>query len=237
MFKKKFAQHEALFNDPFFSPKPSLSNDPVARQTRWKPVNDDTGNVRTHKLVKVHPDRIEFRAACGNIIFSLLFPLAGVGCMFIFLPIASQGSSSPAFFLAFLTSLIFIFGGGWMLHFSTAPMVFDKKKGLFWRGRKIPDQIFESEAETSDSVCRLERIHAVQLIDHSDYRNNYELNLVLKDGNRVPVMSYHGGKGSRSKKKMEREARSDAACLSVLLDKPIWDKRTKEIVVSFGKVG
>ncbi|MCI5145445.1 MAG: hypothetical protein D3923_07910 [Candidatus Electrothrix sp. AR3] len=34
--------------------------------------------------MKVHFDRIEFRAACDNIIFSLMFLLAGFRCMSIF---------------------------------------------------------------------------------------------------------------------------------------------------------
>lgn len=133
-----------------------------------------------------------------------------------------------------------------MLYFNTAPIVFDKQKGLFWRGHKIPERIFESETETSDSFCqlKLDRVYAVQLIDCSDYQHYYELNIILEDGNRVPIISYYGGKGVPimggkdssipSKKKMERKARSDAAALSVLLDKPIWDKRKEEIVISFG---
>jgi hypothetical protein len=103
-----------------------------------------------------------------------------------------------------------------MLYFGTTPIVFDKYQGCFWKGRKVPNGV--SDSQGIKYFARLDEIHALQLI--SEYcRGNkssyysYELNLILKNGNRMNVVD-HGN---------PEKLREDTQALSRFLGKPVWD--------------
>ncbi|MCI5139081.1 MAG: hypothetical protein D3922_11850 [Candidatus Electrothrix sp. AR1] len=112
--------------------------------------------------------------------------------------------------------------GGGMLYFSTMPVVFDKRKGFFWKGRKVP---YESGNWRDRKDCaRLGEIHALKLIaerisgkDRSYY--SYEINLVMKDGSRIQVVD-HGDKN---------KVQEDAKALAEFLGKPLWDASEMKI--------
>jgi hypothetical protein len=198
---------------------PATLNDPLALETDWRPAKSGGASFRTHKLVAVQPDRIEFRASLGAKMFYLLFLFIGLG-----VTIGSVGwrlhSGRFAFdsttILPLLFGLVFFTAGGCMYYFGTAPVVFDKRTGFFWRGRKAPHAVFDKR--TLKNFAELERIHALQLLsEYCGGRKNsyysYELNLVLKDGARLNVVD-HGNK---------RRLREDADKLSGFLGKPVWD--------------
>jgi hypothetical protein len=106
---------------------------------------------------------------------------------------------------------------GWDMFYSgTTPIVFDKLSGFFWKGRKIPNEMFSMN--TLMEFTKLEEIHALQLV--SEYFRGgkgssyiYELNLVLEDGKRIIVVE-HGD---------EEKLREDTNALSEFLGKPVWD--------------
>ena len=112
---------------------------------------------------------------------------------------------------------VFSIAGGCMLYFGTAPIVFDKREGRFWKGRRAPDEVFDRTV--IKHLAALEEIHALQLIseqcsnsDGPSYRS-YELNLVLKNGRRINVVD-HGD---------QNKLREDAETLSAFLEVPTWD--------------
>ncbi len=103
-----------------------------------------------------------------------------------------------------------------MFYFGTSPIVFDKYKSSFWKGRKSPDEV--SERKEIKYFTELANIHALQIISEYCSGNkssyySYELNLVLKNGSRINVVDH----GNLTK------LREDAQTLSAFLGKPVWD--------------
>jgi len=204
-------------NRPSFDP--ASFNDSLALKTSWTPAKRGGTNFRTHKLVIIDPNRLEFKASIGAKLFYLLFPLVGIGIL-IFFPFPGLSSGEFSFnidtIIPLLFGLAFIVAGVSLFYFGTTPIVFDKRSGFFWKGRKSPDNIINPNS--LKHFTDLDQIHALQLI--SEYcRGNkssyysYELNLVLEDGNRIVVVDHGNRTGLRD----------DAGALSDFLDKPVWD--------------
>jgi len=198
---------------------PASLNDAVAMQTAWTPAKRGGANFQTHRLVNVNPDRLEFRASAGAKLLYLGFVLVGAGVLIFFLLV---NLTSDAFSFTMETAMPLVVGlvlaaaGGCLFHFGTAPVVFDKNKGSFWKGRKAPAEAFDSRS--LKYVVELEQIHALQLISERCRGNkssyySYELNLVLKNSRRINVVDH----GNREK------LREDTAILSVFLNRPVWD--------------
>jgi len=218
MFRKLVQKLRGLVGDRSTF-DPSGLDDPIAMQTDWTPARGGGASFRTHKLVEVNSDRLEFRASIGAKLFYLIFFLAGMGVLIGFS--ASRLSSGEFSFdvatsMPMLLGLVFAIVGGCMLYFGTAPIVFDKRKGCFWKGRKAPDAVLNRK--DLKHYAELEEIHALQIIsehcrgDKSSYYS-YELNLVFKNGKRINVVD-HGN---------QDKLREDAGRLSAFLEKPVWD--------------
>ncbi len=198
---------------------PSRFNDPVALQTQWTPAKGGGTNIRTHRLVEVEVNRIEFKAAAGAKIFYSIFIVAGLAAM-IGIPYAHFSSGGETFdsglIVPALMGLLFVGIGISMFYFGVRPIVFDKFRNAFWKGRKGPDDV--SDRRELKYYAELQNIHALQIISeyvHSSKSSyySYELNLVLKDGNRINVVD-HGNL---------KKLREDADTLSKFLGKPVWD--------------
>lgn len=198
---------------------PSRFGDPLALSTAWTPARGGGSSFRTHKMIRVGMNRIEFRPSIGALIFYLLFLLIGLG---LTTAIAASHLSSGNFtvgmetIVPMLMGLLFASIGGFMFYTGTTPIVFEKGRGVFWKGRKGPDDAMDIRSR--DRFVRLDNVHALQLI--SEYcRGNkssyysYELNLVLADGKRVNVVDH----GNRDR------IRQDAQALATFLGKPLWD--------------
>jgi len=218
MFKKLMAKLKSMASsgDSF---DPSLFDDPVAEKTDWGPAKGGGSSFGTHKLVAVNPERVEFRATVGAKLFYLLFLLVGLAVIIGF---SASEISSGKFGLNASTAFSLLFGsafslvGGLMLYFGTAPIVFDRRKGWFWKGRKSPDRVFDKSS--IKHFAEFDQIHALQLISEccsGDKRSyySYEINIVLEDGRRINVVD-HGN---------EARIREDAQTLAEFLDRPVWD--------------
>jgi len=201
---------------------PARFGDPLVSQTAWTPAKRGGASFRTHKLAAAGPNRIESRAAIGALLFYLLFFFVGLG-VFVALSVQWFTGDAVSFDLGLLVpiliSLIFIALGAYMFYAGTTPIVFEKGRGIFWKGRRGPDEAFDSR--NTGNVVRLDQVHAVQLIaEYISGKNSYysyELNLVLADGKRIPVID-HGN--------LDR-IREDASKLAVFLGKPLWDATTR----------
>ena len=198
---------------------PSKFGDPVASKTEWTPAKAGGANFRTQKLVNVSSYRIEFRASIEAKIFYAIFLLTGLGIIIgMFYSNFSKGTFSfnANTIIPLGAGAIFAAIGGLMLYFGTMPMVFDKMRGCFWKGRQPPGEMIDKTALKHYS--EFNRIYALQIVSefcrgkNSSYYS-YELNLVLDDGQRINIAD-HGNL---------QKLREDAKTLSEFLGKPLWD--------------
>ncbi len=191
---------------------PSNLGDDLASRVDWSPVKGGGASFRTHHLERIDSNRCEFKAAAGAKLFYGVFVVMGLGVAIAF---GTAGASSAGLFPV-LFGLGFAAIGGVLWYFGAAPIVFDKRRGAFWKGRQSPYDV--RNVSELKHHAPLDRIHALQII--SEYvRGNkssyysYELNLVLDDGTRLNVVD-HG--------RLDR-LREDAQMLSTFLERPVWD--------------
>lgn len=188
-------------------------------QTDWGPAASGGASFQTYRLVSVDSGRMEFRPSVGAILFYLLFLVAGLAVLAVFcLPkLSSDGLAfDTATLVPLLVGVVFTSVGGYLLYTGLAPIVFDKTKGAFWKGRKDPEDVIDPNV--LDSYTRLDKIHALQFLsehinsDNASYLS-FELNLVLEDGQRINVVD-HGN---------QHNIRQDTKALSDFLKKPVWE--------------
>lgn len=200
---------------------PVQFDDPIAQKTEWTPAKDRGANFQTHRLVEVNHKRIEFQTTLGAKLFCMVPFLFAAGMIIGFVNFVR---STDEFFLSISIIVVFL-GilattalGISLLYFNAAPTVLDKKRGLFWKGWKSPaEKLIRKDRE--HKYIWLQEIHALQLISElcRGKNNNrfysYELNLVLKNGERINVVE------NVNQKKIQE----DAERLSAFLGKPVWD--------------
>jgi hypothetical protein len=195
---------------------PTKFGDPLALTIKWTPATKGGTNFRTHRLIQIDFSRVEFKPATAAKVFYAFFSLLGIGLATTFF-----FQRKPTGDLAFDAIIPLLFGGlaiagGLMFYFGSAPIVFDKGVGYFWKGRKSPQD--SPEPGSIKKLALLEDIHAIQLVAEfvrtgkASYYS-YELNLVLNDGKRMTVID-HGNL---------KRLREDANKLSQFLGKPVWD--------------
>jgi hypothetical protein len=207
---KKFLPKAAV---PF---DPAQFNDSIALKTPWNPLKGGGTNIRTHAMKLDREGRCEFRVAPGYIAFCGLFLVIGLGILIAIL--CTLNPREPKDYFPIPIGAVFATVGGCLLYFGGRPVVFDKQSGLAWRGWHEPRQDFEHGRERSGSLCRLDDIHALQIVSelvrskNNSYRS-YELNLVLVDASRLNVVD-HGDVA---------RIRKDAAELGLYLEVPVWD--------------
>jgi len=198
---------------------PAVFNDPVAMQTEWNAASKGSGNFQIHKLRQLYDDSIEYVPTLGLKLSSALFALVGLGVIAIVIvaEVDSGGRALP-WLVGIPFGSVFLAAGLGIYYSNASPIVFDKHSGFFWKGRKRPHEVFD----TSVIKCfaQLNEIHALQLLrfwasggSNSSGYCYHELNLVLKEGKRINVVTY-------AKKGKLRE---DAAILSEFLGVPVWD--------------
>jgi hypothetical protein len=198
---------------------PSSLNDPVAMQTQWKMISRlHSGLLRDHNLVKINNFKMEFKATIGcRLLF--LIPLIFLIFFTIYFLVNLSSELSPhqfiVYMVVFLLSLAFMIAIGCIFYLITMPVVFDMRIRAFWKGRKTAAII--GNIEGVKHFTKYDDIHALQLLSKYSYGKtsgyNYELNVVLKNGNRINLVSYRG----------EEEIEEDCQVLSKFLDKPVWN--------------
>jgi hypothetical protein len=189
-------------------PPPRFAGESVAVKTRWDPLKGGGASFRTRTLTAVNPSRMEFRPSWGLRLFAGTFVLLGVGAAVM--GMASRGWPMLGFGAAFAAL------GAGLYYFGAAPVVFDRARGAYWRGRTEPRDA--AGRATLKHCVSLEDIHALQIVaervrgDDRTY-TSYELNLVLRDGRRFNVTD-HGDYDA---------LRDDAQTLAAFLGRPVWD--------------
>jgi hypothetical protein len=195
---------------------PARFGDPLALKTEWTPATKGGSNFRTHRFIQTEFTRAEFKASGWAKVFYTFFALVGIGFVVTFVVIRTPPSFSVDSIMPILVGAIFTVMGSAMLYAGTAPIIFDKGNGYFWKGRKGPEDVLE--VSSLKKCARLDQIHAIQLVSEfvrsgkSAYYS-YELNLVLEDARRITVID-HGNL---------LRLQEDAKKLSDFLGKPVWD--------------
>jgi hypothetical protein len=212
MFKKLAENIKKLVGEntvPQFDP--AAFGDPVATSTQWTPLASGGANFRTHKLYQASVTRWEFRAGIGALLFCGVFAVIGMVVLIIGAFKVNEGE-----WMLVLFGAIFATAGILMWYFMTAPVVFDKDRGYYCKGRKKPER--QIDPSLLKNYAPLREIHALQILseyvkgDKSSYYS-YELNLILKDGTRRNVVD-HGSL---------QAIREDAAMLADFMGVPLWD--------------
>lgn len=201
------------------APDPARFDDPVARITEWTPTKGGGTNFRTHKFVLIDTQRAEFKATLGARLFGGVFIAMGLfaACAFLIGGMATTGKRFEiTLLIPIIFGLVFVAVGMLLLASTLKPIVFDKRSGYFWKGRRDPSQQFD--AARLKNALPLAEIHALQIIreyvrgNKSSYFS-FELNIVRKDGTRMNVVDH----GNLDK------LRGDARELAAFLNVPIWD--------------
>jgi hypothetical protein len=188
---------------------PARFGDSIAFKTNWEPLNTIGDSYRSYKLVRVGPDRMEFRRVMSAVAMFAVFPLAGI--LILFYTFSGHFST-----FTLLLGLGFTLLGAFLVYSQLAPIVFDKSSGMFSKGRGKPGK--EPDIENPKKAADLDSIHALQLLWKPVYGGKkqyygYDLNLVLKNGKRIFILS-HADKNAM---------KEDARTLSEFLGKPLWD--------------
>jgi hypothetical protein len=237
LFKKRLKMNS--MEDGRIAFDPASLGDSVAILTDWTPAKGGGANFRTHKLVTVTPYRMEFRASKKTKLIWIIFLLISLGLFIHFsftitsfckgdLDNFSISCSGKVALDDLLFSFVFAGIARKAKLYLETPIVFDKTKGAFWKGRKPLELVFNKAS--LDYFAKLNQVHALQLIseycrESKSSFHSYELNLVLKNGQRINVVD-HGNKD---------RLRDDAASLSAFLQKPVWDATYLNGLETFNK--
>jgi hypothetical protein len=152
-FMEKVGKALGIERDMF---DPSVLGDPVAMQTDWTPEKKKGGaSFRTHKLVESNSNRLEFRVSTEAKLFYLTFLGLGVVTLIVFLCIISFGWAKVSWLTLcpIVVGLAFTTAGARGLYIRTAPIVFDRRRGFFWKGRKHPDHVFDKRIPSGCATC------------------------------------------------------------------------------------
>lgn len=106
--KDKFRSFIERFRSGSSRFDPAQFDDPVAAMTKWHPLKSGGANFRTHKLVQVSLDRVQFKLSLGAILFCGIFLVAGLAIMFGF-PINNMVKGNDVW-QGYKTILVFLFG-------------------------------------------------------------------------------------------------------------------------------
>jgi hypothetical protein len=199
------------------------AEDPVAKSINWdEGVEGALARFRTHKIRYVGSSRVEFQPR-HHLLGHIVIQLVAVGlAIFVYL-------ETESIFQAFVVLLVGmgISVLGWLfLYLPLKPVVFDKRLGIFWQGRKQPDRV--SGNPPSQWPGRIGDIYALQLIgaydlSYSDIKNRSSLPdhvypvsqiiLVMKNGTRINAIAYRDSESFMK----------DSEALSRFLGKPLWN--------------
>ncbi len=196
---------------------PEVFGDPLATATQWTPLVPGGSNFCTHRLRKVDEMTMEFKMSLGMKMFCSVFIF--MGGLFAIAPLSAIYKQYGGFHWSMLATplfgLTFCGIGVGMYYFSNKPIVFDRKKNCFYKGRGL----VELSQFRGKAFVELHRIKGLQVLSEYCSGNkssyySYELNLVLDDASRLNVVD-HGN---------IKVLREDAKSLGQFLGVQVWDK-------------
>jgi len=215
-FKAAF-QHDAATVDP------AVFGSELALKTGWEPIVGSSANFCTHRL-KIDPVYGSMRfvgtttnKVIGIVLVAFFFVIVDVILLSSIPSLGKTCREYPLLYAAFaLGAVPVIFLGRWVYRKTNPFIVFDTQNGAFFVAPSNPQRI--ADVTVLKNYTPFRQIGALQLLEKwvrggkTSYMA-YELNLVRKDGERVPVIC-HGD---------YKKLAEDAAALSEQLRVPLWD--------------
>lgn len=215
LFRKKRDE-----DDPPFDPK-SL-DDPLALEIKWTAAHPHSQSFVSHQLLKVNARLLRYKPTKMYLFTRMIFVVVGIGALFATIyGYLTDGLDLKAVAALSVFALAFLGLGFYFLNEALLPINFDRNRQYYWRDKKSPTEaISKSDLK---QFARFDDIHAIQLLKkvvrnrnskgHTSKTTCYELNFVLKDGERLDVVCF--GKAD--------VLRKDARTLARFMDIPIWD--------------
>jgi hypothetical protein len=191
-------------------PAGSQFGDPVAVKTEWWPADSEGASPSIYKLDKTDLNRKEYKTKSKG----LGLYIVALGLFMSFIPVIKYpsgkilvGSTEIALWIGCFVGIVV----GCFFYFGSDHIVFDKYKGIFWKGFIL------GKWKKVEKSFKLGDIYALQIVDawygeRSSYMV-YQLNIVLKNGNRFNVFE------DRKLKKIQEASN----IISKFLGKPVWD--------------
>lgn len=197
---------------------PASIDDPMAQQISWQPISKTSRSSRSSKLKTIHSDLKEFKVTLSGLLLPLIFIVVGSLLTLLIITNFINEETRPSGVELFLLPLlsVFIIGVGVLfLSRSVEKIVFDRNKGIYWKGK---DPATVMRPEELKNYAKLEEVYALQFISKSVRTSKssylaYELNLVLKSGNRLNVVCHGSGRH------LHREGQE----LAEFIGKPFWN--------------
>lgn len=178
------------------------------------PIQTGGTSFASHRRL-VSANRFQWRPTLLVWALGALFVVPALLVLLILLAAGEVRISNPASWILPLIALLFIGLGVQVVRRHKVPIIFDRSLGWFWRGR--PKAESSADLAMLKEAVRLTDIRALQLIGsrkmhgpHASW-STWELNLILDNGQRLPVLC-HGNL---------KTLRSDATALSEWLARPL----------------
>ncbi len=179
------------------------------------PLKPGGANFKTNRLSISDKTRAIYKPTIWAVLFCIIFIAVGIG-----VPIFTllNKDNAPFVWITLIAGPIFLAVGCYILVVITKPRVFDKKRGYYYRS-------FKNDINNITNKTKLDKIVALQIIgevisDDDGSYNSFELNLVLKNSERINVVD-HGNL---------RAIIKDAQYLSDFLNVPIWHATSHSII-------
>ena len=177
----------------------ACAGDPVAQKTEWGPLTSFmTSNITMHKLVPDIGYGLAYKPTWGMKLFFGMFVRIGLACMGFG---TQQGMTDddPQWWILPIIGLVFSATGfGFYKNMAKTVMFSYADSAFISRGTQTP----------------FNDIHALQLLSYTSEYRVYQINLVLKDGNRVHVVNHAA----------QENAEADAEKIAEFLgNKVIWN--------------
>ncbi|MCE2571217.1 hypothetical protein [Motilimonas eburnea] len=176
------------------SPQPTSANASIDQQVSWAPLCAGGSNFKSAKLVQ-QGQRLMVKKSFAGLFFALIFFIPGllvlgIGAPYVFF----NGEPIAAIFLIVWGAAFA--GVGWFLLGVNRRLVMDLEQGIYYRGKWQPDLTDEGKQGYLKEVAALQVL--TELVSStSEGRTSrfysYELNLVLRNAQRVNIMD-HGNK-------------------------------------------
>jgi hypothetical protein len=174
---------------------PKKFNDLIAEKAEWTLLNTASSTFDPRKIVFVNSHRIEYRMTWFSKLFLSFFVIIGLVGLFV----------HKAY-------VFFILMGVMGLYWSSFPIVFDKNKNVFIKGRR--SELFMDYVEIN-----LSEIYAIQLIgggvsgSDGEAYSNYQINLINEDAKRLNAVYFSN----------KEKAKMNAIILKDFLNTMLWD--------------
>ncbi|MFY0674104.1 MAG: hypothetical protein JXQ87_11895 [Bacteroidia bacterium] len=189
---------------------PSIFKDDKAFQIDWEPLKRGGTNFKTHKLVFDESGDARFIPTSGIYLSSVLILLGAIVASVIFY---SKNIFDASLF-PLVVVLVMVGFSVYSLVVNLKPRVFSPMNGIYYKGKRPKG----GDTVSDKNYALLADIYALQIIRErvssgKSSFTSYELNLVLKNGDRLNVVDHGKLKSIREESKQ----------LADFLQVPVWD--------------